>query len=85
MSLKRRRAKEIARITVAVVVLQLAAAPDAQAYLDAGTASFIFQTVVAAILTGFFVMKGYWRALTQRVRRRFSRELEPPRRPEEQS
>ena len=36
---------------------------DAQAYLDPGTASMLLQSVVAAIVGGFFVIKTYWSKL----------------------
>ena len=36
---------------------------DAQAYLDPGTASMLFQSVVAAVVGGFFLIKTYWSKL----------------------
>jgi O-antigen/teichoic acid export membrane protein len=33
---------------------------DAQAYIDAGTASLLFQSLVAAIVGGLFLIKTYW-------------------------
>jgi hypothetical protein len=36
---------------------------DASAYLDPGTGSFIFQTIVAMVLGAAFTLKLYWRRL----------------------
>ena len=36
---------------------------DAQAYLDPGTASMLFQSVVAAVVGGFFLIRTYWSKL----------------------
>tara|TARA_B100000315_G_C14201068_1_gene417693 strand:+ start:250 stop:438 length:189 start_codon:yes stop_codon:yes gene_type:complete len=33
---------------------------DAQAYIDAGTASMVFQSLVAAIVGGLFIIRTYW-------------------------
>jgi hypothetical protein len=41
-------------------VLQLWFVDDARAYLDPGTGSFIFQTVVAMLVGAGFTVKTYW-------------------------
>ena len=48
---------------------QLAFAADANAYLDPGAGSFIFQTIVAMVVGAGFVMKTYW----QRIKAFFGR------------
>ena len=47
----------------------LAAAP-AHAYLDPGTGSYVFQMLAAALVTGGFLLKTFWRRLRDRVRPR---------------
>ena len=42
---------------------------DAEAYLDPGTGSFVFQTVIATVAGSLFVVKTYWR----RIKALFSR------------
>ena len=51
-----------------MVVLLVAA--DAQAYLDAGTASLIFQTILAAFLSGLVILRLYWQKVVTRFARR---------------
>ena len=36
---------------------------DAEAYLDPGTGSFVFQTVIATVAGSLFVVKTYWRCI----------------------
>lgn len=43
------------------VLIFLAMPSVAQAYLDPGTGSMILQMVVAGVMGGLFVAKGYWR------------------------
>jgi hypothetical protein len=51
------------RVGAAVVaVLALAAAP-AQAYLDPGTGSYVFQMVAAALVSVGFLARAYWHRL----------------------
>lgn len=49
-------------------VLVLAA--DAHAYLDPGTGSYVFQMVIAVILSGAFTIKHFWHRLKARIVRR---------------
>ena len=55
------------------VALGFLAAP-AQAYLDPGTGSYVFQMVVAALVSVGFVVRAYW----HRLRRVFTRRDQPP-------
>lgn len=45
-------------------------APDAHAYLDPGTGSYLFQLVAAGILASLFTVKLYWQKLKDWVRAR---------------
>jgi hypothetical protein len=36
---------------------------DAEAYLDPGTGSFVFQTVMAMVVGSAFALKTYWRRI----------------------
>lgn len=48
-------------VTLALATaLQLILVRDASAYLDPGTGSFIFQTVVAMVLGAAFTVRHYW-------------------------
>ncbi|MGM0600140.1 MAG: hypothetical protein ACQETH_10035 [Candidatus Rifleibacteriota bacterium] len=42
--------------------------PPAQAYIDPGTGSFIFQLLISALVGGIFIIKTYW----QKIRSWFS-------------
>lgn len=53
-----RRAPGPALLLVAWIALN---PRDAQAYLDAGSASLIFQAVLASVLGATVVLKAYWR------------------------
>lgn len=45
---------------VALILLWVTYPLDAMAYLDAGSASILFQAAAASIFTGLFVLKTYW-------------------------
>ena len=51
------------------MLLVVSLVTDAEAYLDPGTGSFIFQTLVATVVGSAFVLKTYWR----RIKTLFSR------------
>jgi hypothetical protein len=55
----------VAAMTAALALL----ANPAEAYLDPGTGSYVFQMVVAAVVSAGFVVRAYW----HRVRGFFSR------------
>jgi len=48
----------------------LVIAGDAHAYLDPGTGSYVFQMVIAVILSGAFTLKHFWHRLKARIVRR---------------
>lgn len=62
----RRRLADLLVLTVACWAL---AAPAAHAYIDTGSASVIFQAVVAGIAAGWMFVKVFW----QRLRRFLTR------------
>lgn len=76
------RPMRVGRILVLSIALPLVFAGDAQAYLDPGAGSFIFQTIVAMLLGLAFTLKMTWR----RVKGYFSDKppavVESPREPE---
>lgn len=50
----------------------LLSARDAQAYLDPGSMSFVFQTIAAAILGALIAIKLQWHRVVAGVRRLFA-------------
>ena len=42
----------------------------ANAYLDAGTGSYVLQMVIAGTLGGFFTLKTYWKILKSKLTNR---------------
>jgi hypothetical protein len=67
-------------VAVTAVALGLLATP-AEAYLDPGTGSYVFQMVAAAVVSVAFVARAYW----HRVRGFFARRdrSAPPKPPDE--
>lgn len=63
--------------SLAILALGLVAAAPAHAYLDPGTGSYVFQVVVAAVVSVSFLARTHW----QRLRRLFTRRQDPPPRP----
>jgi hypothetical protein len=60
------------------ITVQVVLAVQAQAYLDPGTGSFIFQTLVAMVVGAAFTMKLYWHRLKDLFRRRPALPVETP-------
>jgi hypothetical protein len=61
----------------AVIAAWVAVPAPAFAYLDAGSASILFQAAAASIFTGLFVLKTYWANLRAWISGR-KREIPPP-------
>ena len=61
-------------LVVALCVFALGELP-AEAYVDPGSASYLFQLLVGGALGGLFLMRTYWTRLVTTVRSRFSRDL----------
>lgn len=59
--------------TLALVLFGVALPASAVAYLDAGSASVLFQAAAAALFSGAFVLKAYW----ANIRAWFSRSKPP--------
>ena len=55
-------------VLVALCLLVVFGRP-AQAYIDAGTGSYVLQVVIASILAGAFVVKSMWGNIVKAVRR----------------
>ena len=53
-------------------------ATPAQAYLDPGTGSYVFQMVAAALVSGAFLLKAYWHKLLRLLGRREREDPPPP-------
>ena len=54
------RFRRHAQILTLAIAIDLAFTADASAYLDPGTGSFLFQTVIAVVLGAAFTLKTYW-------------------------
>jgi hypothetical protein len=64
----------LGRIVALALVVQLVLVTDASAYLDPGTGSFIFQTIIALLVGASFAIKTYW----QRIKSLFARKPPEP-------
>jgi predicted ATPase len=60
-------------ITIVPLLLILAENP-AEAYVDPGTASYLFQLLTAAALGGIYLLRTYWSRLITGVRSLVSRD-----------
>jgi hypothetical protein len=47
-------------------------AQKAEAYLDPGTGSYIFQILIASVVGGLFVIKTFWAKITAFIKSLFS-------------
>jgi hypothetical protein len=65
------------QVLAVAISLQLMLVRDAEAYLDPGTGSFIFQTIVAMFLGAAFTLKLFW----QRVKSMFGGKTQPDAKP----
>jgi len=54
---------KLGQVFALAMVFQLALAADADAYLDPGTGSFIFQTIIALVVGSAFAIKTYWQRI----------------------
>lgn len=58
-----------------IVLLLLAISErPAEAYIDPGTASYVFQVIAGAILGGVFLLRTYWTRVVTTVRSLVSRD-----------
>ena len=61
-----------ATVAVLVAACSMVPLPSAQAYIDPGSGSFVFQVVVGGILAAGVAVKVFWKRLVQLVTRRGS-------------
>ena len=54
---------KLGQVVALAFVFQLTLVADADAYLDPGTGSFIFQTVIAMVVGAAFALKTYWQRI----------------------
>lgn len=50
-------------LPIVALILVLCFSPDAYAYLDPGTGSYMLQILLGSLVAGFFVIKQYWHRL----------------------
>lgn len=55
-----------------ILTLQVIFSQDAFAYLDYGTGSYIFQVLLAIIISGLFTIKMTWKMQWQKIKNFFS-------------
>ena len=57
-----------------VLLLLVTSERSAEAYIDPGTASYVFQVIAGAILGGVFLLRTYWSRIVTTVRSLVSRD-----------
>ena len=60
-----------------VLLLLVISERPAEAYIDPGTASYVFQVIAGAILGGVFLLRTYWTRVVTSVRSLVSRDAAP--------
>lgn len=60
-----------------VLLVLLIWSPDAHAYLDPGSGSFLLQILIASLLGVTFAIKTFWRNIKSFVSRSFSKDKQP--------
>ena len=60
-------------LVVLVPLLAIVAERPAEAYVDPGSASYVFQLVMGALLGGIFLLRMYWARLVMAIRSVVSR------------
>jgi hypothetical protein len=60
-----------------VLLLLVISERPAEAYIDPGTASYVFQVIAGAILGGVFLLRTYWSRVLTTVRSLVSRDAAP--------
>jgi ribose/xylose/arabinose/galactoside ABC-type transport system permease subunit len=67
------KASLLLTLSISVLLLVIAERP-AEAYIDPGTASYVFQVIAGAVLGGIFLMRTYWTRVVTTVRSLVSRD-----------
>ena len=57
-----------------VLLLLVISEHTAEAYIDPGTASYVFQVIAGAVLGGVFLLRTYWSRVMTTVRSMVSRD-----------
>ncbi len=57
-----------------VFLLLVISERSAEAYIDPGTASYVFQVIAGAVLGGVFLLRTYWNRVMTTVRSMVSRD-----------
>jgi len=65
--------KEIMSVMMIMLLLFLNASQPAQAYLDPGSGSYVFQLLIAGFLTVSVTLKMYWRQIKSYLEKRIAR------------
>lgn len=71
------RRGSLAALVLLASLVQVVLAAPAQAYVDPGTGSFIFQAIVAAFVSSVVTIKLYWRRIRSALGRGLSQADEP--------
>ena len=58
-----------------VLLLLMVTERPAEAYIDPGTASYVFQMIAGAVLGGVFLLRTYWNRIVTAVRSMVSRDI----------
>jgi len=59
-----------------IIALHLTLSPNAYAYLDPGTGSYIFQVLIATFIGALFTIKMYWQKIKHAILNLFSKKPE---------
>lgn len=59
-----------------LIVVMLLFPPNAFAYIDPGTGSFIIQMIIAGAMGALFTVKMYWKKISSYMKRMFSKETD---------
>ena len=60
-------------LSIVLLLLVISERP-AEAYIDPGTASYVFQVIAGAVLGGVFLLRTYWNRVMTTVRSLVSRD-----------
>jgi hypothetical protein len=58
-------------LAIVALILALCFSPDAHAYLDPGSGSYMLQILLGTLVAGFFAVKQYWHRLKYFLVERF--------------
>ena len=67
------KATRLPLLSIVLLLLVISERP-AHAYIDPGTASYVFQVIAGAVLGGVFLLRTYWTRVVTSVRSLVSRD-----------